>query len=492
MLLPFAFRKLVSNGLVHVALSQTARSHMTALAVAVQSSSAAAAAAAAVDPPPAVALICRIVASSREQANTTDHPNVIARICLEPIMVDDKDKESSGLLEEEETKSTIRTSNDGTASVPESVLTYERQLRKAQHERKSSLPLSASDLQVIYVDDHLVVVSKPPGVLTVPGIHCKSCLLDLVHQRYGQNMTDPVKMTVHRLDMDTSGLVVFARTVDTAIRLHALFRDRQVDKQYECLIMGHWPLLEDLIGVDSGGGGNDSDTTNYESKLMEIDLPLQRDHEHPPFMRVSTPRSEAAAMQAVDDLKSHGFRTLVKKNPKESKTLLRVMERSSLNVGGDEEMTMLPYTRLRLEPITGRMHQLRVHCAALGYPIIGDPTYSYLGEAAPVGGLQSIDAEVVTADGTLARSLDRCAINVQEAWIRHHPMNIKPMCLHAAYLSFPYVRAVSFPFYHASSLTFDLLSLFLSLSLSLSLPTDIQSPMNAWSLKIRRVFEFED
>jgi tRNA pseudouridine32 synthase / 23S rRNA pseudouridine746 synthase len=495
MLLPFAFRKLVSNGLVHVALSQTARSHMTALAVAVQSSTAAAAAA--VDPPPAVALICRMIAatSSREQASTTDHPNVIARICLEPIMNDDKANESSGSLEEEETKSTIRTNDDaGVNDVPESVLLYERQLRKAQHERKSSLPLSADDLQVIHVDDHLVVVRKPPGVLTVPGLHSKSCLLDLVHQQYGQNMTDPVKMTVHRLDMDTSGLVVFARTVETANRLHAMFRDRLVDKQYECLIMGHFPWFDDVIGGDSTGGDGNGETNNYDGKLMEIDLPLQRDHEHPPFMRVSTPRSEAAAMQTVDDLKSHGFRTLVKKKPKESKTLLRVMERASLNVGGDddEEMTMLPYTRLRLEPITGRMHQLRVHCAALGYPIIGDPTYSYLGEAAPVGGLQSIDAKVVTADGTLARSLDRCAINVQEAWIRHHPMNIKPMCLHAAYLSFPYVRAVSFPFYHASSLTFDLLSLFLSLSLSLSLPTDIQSPMNAWSLKIRRVFEFED
>jgi hypothetical protein len=174
---------------------------------------------------------------------------------------------------------------------------------------------------------------------------------------------------------------------------------------------------------------------------MEIDLPLQRDHEHPPFMRVSTPRSEEAAMQAVDDLKTHGFRTLVKKKPKESKTLLRVVERAILQVGGggadgETAAAPLPYTRLRLEPLTGRMHQLRVHCAALGYPIIGDPTYSYLGEAAPVGGLQSIAANVVTADGTRTRTFDRCNIDIQEAWMRQHPVNVKPMCLHAAYLSF--------------------------------------------------------
>jgi hypothetical protein len=247
MLLPIAFRKLVSNGLVHVALSSpaAARSHMASLAVAVQS----AAAAAAVAPlsPPAVALVCRRIVG-HGSIGTTDHPDVIARVCLEPI-INDEQGESIDPLKAAE--SMIRIEDNGVATptpttnatVPESVLLYERQLRKAQHERKASRTLEASDLQVVHVDDHLVVVCKPPGVLTVPGINSKSCLLDLVHQRYGQNMVDPVKMTVHRLDMDTSGLVVFGRTVEASKRLHALFRDRQVDKEYECLIMGHLPPL---------------------------------------------------------------------------------------------------------------------------------------------------------------------------------------------------------------------------------------------------------
>lgn len=354
--------------------------------------------------PPAVSLTCRIGAS-------TDNPQVVARFCLEST--DNEATESGSSLYGNKS-----TSTDGMA-VPDSVLVYERQLRKAQHERKAGKSLSSSDLQVLHEDDHLVVVNKPPGVLTVPGIHSKASLLDLVHEKYGQNMTDPVKMIVHRLDMDTSGIVVFGRTIDATKRLHALFRDHKVDKQYECLIMGHLPIPGSLS----------------KDGWIEIDLPLQRDHEHPPFMRVSTPRSESAAMKAVDDLQQHGFRKLVRKKPKQSKTLIRIVEQ--LTVNDSDDTLDLAYTRLRLEPITGRTHQLRVHCAALGYPIIGDPTYSHLGEAGPVGGLQSIGAKLIGDERETP--FTRCDIGLQEAWMRRHPVNVRPMCLHAAFLRFRYV-----------------------------------------------------
>jgi tRNA pseudouridine32 synthase / 23S rRNA pseudouridine746 synthase len=401
MFLASFIRKIVSQSVV-VAFT---RSHMTRV-VAEQS-------AAADLSPPAVALVtCQVAVPSI----TASQYDVTARVFLQPI--NENEETSKELIRKESTAAAPASAGLGT--VPESVLIYQRQLRKAQHERKAGRILSSDDLQVIHVDDHLVVVIKPPGVLTVPGINSNSSLLDLVFQMYGQYMTDPVNMIVHRLDMDTSGVVVFGRTKDASKQIHALFRDRKVDKQYECLIMGHLPL--DGIVASSPG-----------DHWVEIDLPLQRDHEHPPFMRVSTPRSEDAAMKAVDDLQNHGFRKLVRKKPKQSKTLVRVVEQATWKY--DDE-THLPYTRLRLVPLTGRTHQLRVHCAALGYPIIGDPTYSHLGEAAPVGGLQSIDSNVINKDGMFVRTFDRCAIKLQEAWMCCHPVNVKPMCLHAAFLSF--------------------------------------------------------
>lgn len=296
---------------------------------------------------------------------------------------------------------------EASSSIPESVLRYERQLRKAQHAKKAGAVLPSQELDVVYKDDSMVVVNKPPGVLTVPGINSNASILDLVHAKFATTtIQDPANMIVHRLDMDTSGLVVFGRTVEVTKKLHVIFRERTVHKEYQALVMGHVP-------VQAG----------------KIDLPLQRDHAHPPFMRISTPESEVAAQQALQDLHTHGWKKLVRKKPKPSQTEFQVLERGfALGEEGDN----LPFTRLQLKPITGRTHQLRVHCAALGFPIIGDPTYSLFGEACPVGGLQSVP--VFCDDSTI--TVQPCFIPVQQAWTKKHPPNEKPMCLHAALLGF--------------------------------------------------------
>jgi 23S rRNA-/tRNA-specific pseudouridylate synthase len=306
------------------------------------------------------------------------------------------------------------TASDGDASasaVPESVVQYQRQLRKVQANQKSSRTLTMKDhFKLIYEDEHLVVVDKPCGVLCVPGLNHKPNLLDLIRTQHLCLGTDkdPSKMIVHRLDMDTSGVVVFAKTETAMKALQAKFRNRSPDlvKEYHALLCGHLPEAWD--------------------EDIHIRLPLQRDHGHPPFMRVATPLSEEKARLAVKDLRTHGFRKLVKKRPKPSHTEMKIVSKEwleSANSGG-RDTEKLPVTRVVLIPHSGRTHQLRVHCAALGYPIVGDPAYGLYGEASFRGGLDNDKNDTI-----LGASLD-LQKKLQEAW----PLAEKQMCLHAAKL----------------------------------------------------------
>ena len=122
--------------------------------------------------------------------------------------------------------------------------------------------------------------------------------------------------------MDTSGIVVFGRTQQAVLGLQKAFRERTTLKRYQALVCGH-------VDIDEG----------------VIDLPLQRDHERPPFMRVSTPSSEQAAAQAVHDLQHHGYKKLMRKRPKPAQTEWNVISREYLNGNSN-----LPVTRLALTP----------------------------------------------------------------------------------------------------------------------------------------------
>ena len=307
-------------------------------------------------------------------------------------------------------------SSQSQSKVPDSVLQYERQLRKIKaSDRASKTKLTIQDhLHTVYVDEHVVVTNKPSGILCVPGVNKNKSLLDLVFEVYGDagnvkaggdggkngddtknvDRIDSVtplprdSMIVHRIDMDTSGLVAFARTRLAMSKLHASFRERSgTKKTYEALLVG-W--LDINLWISSYGKKNGDEKhhiiENAESRDIpenlgggEINLPLQRDHKHPPFMRVSTPESEAEAHQAVKDLNHAGWKKLVAKRPKPSITHFRVLSH-------EKWMGIHPVTRVQLTPITGRTHQLRVHCAAIGHPILGDPTYGFCGEAHPNGG----------------------------------------------------------------------------------------------------------
>jgi 23S rRNA-/tRNA-specific pseudouridylate synthase len=344
----------------------------------------------------------------------------------------------------------------GPTSVPESVLQYERQLRKIKaSDRASKTNVTVEDhLLTLHVDKDVIVANKPSGILCVPGVNKHRSLLDLVYEVYGRDEIQHSKqdcadnqahqsplprdsMIVHRLDMDTSGIVVFARTKLGMSKLHEAFRTRTGTKKlYEALLVG-WLDINAWISAANKNDIHQSkdlhDGIKNGTRLGggEINLPLQRDHKHPPFMRVSTPESEVEAQQAVRDLNHAGWKKLVAKRSKPSVTRFQVLSH--------EYWMGHHVTRVALIPITGRTHQLRVHCAALGHPILGDPAYGYCGEAHPNGGFsdEAIGQMSPTCAGIeLRRNVEK---SVRESG--------RTMCLHARQLVFNHPatgEAVSF------------------------------------------------
>ena len=170
------------------------------------------------------------------------------------------------------------------------------------------------DIDLLHVDEALVVVRKPPGLLSVPGRGPERA--DCVSARVQQRLPDA--LVVHRLDMATSGLLLMARGAEAQRRLSAAFAERRVAKRYTAVVAG-W------IAEDCG----------------EVDLPLICDWPNRP-------------RQIVD---------LVQGKP--ALTRWQVVSRH-------EAMT----TRVELEPVTGRSHQLRVHLQSIGHPIVGDELYA--------------------------------------------------------------------------------------------------------------------
>jgi tRNA pseudouridine32 synthase / 23S rRNA pseudouridine746 synthase len=169
-------------------------------------------------------------------------------------------------------------------------------------------------MQILHVNAELIVVNKPAGLLSVPGRGAdkQDCAVARVQALY------PDALTVHRLDMATSGLLLFARGAAMQRALSLDFAERRVAKRYIALLAGR---------LDSG------------SVWAEIDLPLIADWPNRPRQKV--------------DLEAG----------KPSLTRYRPLEHDGA------------HTRVELEPVTGRTHQLRVHMRALGHPIVGDTLY---------------------------------------------------------------------------------------------------------------------
>ena len=174
------------------------------------------------------------------------------------------------------------------------------------------------ETMVLWRDEHLIVLNKPPGLATQggPGIFRH---LDGMLEAWRTDGQRP--RLVHRLDRDTSGVIVVARTPGVAAKLAAAFRGRDMEKVYWAVVAGRPVPVEG-----------------------RIDLPLVRSEDfRAGRVEVAGPDTEDAARAVTD------YRTL------------------------DHAARKLAWLELR--PLTGRTHQLRVHCAAIGAPILGDVAY---------------------------------------------------------------------------------------------------------------------
>ncbi|MCO7253700.1 bifunctional tRNA pseudouridine(32) synthase/23S rRNA pseudouridine(746) synthase RluA [Dickeya oryzae] len=170
-------------------------------------------------------------------------------------------------------------------------------------------------LHILYQDQHIMVVNKPSGLLSVPGRaeEHKDSIMNRIQADF------PTAESVHRLDMATSGVMVVALTKAAERELKRQFREREPKKSYVARVWGHMAQDEGLV-----------------------DLPLICDWPNRPKQKVCFEQGKPAQTDYI------------------------VLSRDSDGT-----------TRVKLMPITGRSHQLRVHMLALGHPILGDGFYAH-------------------------------------------------------------------------------------------------------------------
>jgi len=204
--------------------------------------------------------------------------------------------------------------------------------------------MNSDTIDILYLDDDLLIANKPSGLLTVPGKGPEN--QDCLHKRaLGVN---PNARIVHRLDQATSGIVMFPLNYPCLKQLTHQFEARDIHKRYIAVVNG-------LVDADEG----------------EVQLPLICDWPNRPKQKVCYEQGKSAH------------------------TRYQVLERDTHN----------NQSRMQLEPVSGRTHQLRVHMLSLGHPILGDRLYA--------------------PDDVIARS-PRLLLHAQTLWLTH-PISRNPL-----------------------------------------------------------------
>lgn len=169
---------------------------------------------------------------------------------------------------------------------------------------------------ILFEDDHLLVLNKPAGVSVHAGSGFRIGVIEALRHMAGEGA---YRELVHRLDKDTSGCLLVAKTGQSLKVLQEALKQKTMAKTYHALVHGNWP-----------------------DKLLQVDVPLQRRQP-----------SEGERIVTVD------------KDGKASLTRFAVLQHFA------------HASLIKAMPVTGRTHQIRVHCQHVGHPIIGDPKYTY-------------------------------------------------------------------------------------------------------------------
>lgn len=184
------------------------------------------------------------------------------------------------------------------------------------HPEPHIVPPCHEAVDILFEDEHLLLVNKPSGLLSVPGKHPanRDCLISRLQEDFSE------ARIVHRLDLDTSGIMVIALHAESHRAINRLFAERKVHKAYQAIVYGE-------LAENSGS----------------IELPLICDWPNRPKQKVDMTHGKAAL------------------------THYQVVNRSADGL----------QSRLLLTPQTGRSHQLRVHLMAIGHPILGCDFYAH-------------------------------------------------------------------------------------------------------------------
>lgn len=176
------------------------------------------------------------------------------------------------------------------------------------------VPHSTEEIAILFQDSDLLLVRKPTLLLSIPGRHPlnKDCLITRLQQQY------PSASIVHRLDLDTSGIMVIPLNKPTHAHISRQFQQREVRKTYHAIVYG-------VVEPDEG----------------EVDLPIKSDWERRPLQKICHEKGRSAL------------------------TFFEVLERQT------------DRSRMLLKPVTGRSHQLRIHMRELGHPILGCDMYAH-------------------------------------------------------------------------------------------------------------------
>lgn len=178
------------------------------------------------------------------------------------------------------------------------------------------VPFCEKEIEILYEDQHLLLINKPEFLLSVPGRHRlnKDCMITRIQQSY------PTASVVHRLDLDTSGIMVVPLNKATHSHISRQFQERRVHKTYQAVVYG-----------------------SVENDEGSVELPIKTDWENRPLQKICH------------------------QNGKHALTNYNVMKRDPDN----------NCTRLLLKPVTGRSHQLRIHMREIDHPILGCDMYAH-------------------------------------------------------------------------------------------------------------------